>query len=245
MNTEEPLFSELKNQPAYKQIADKLQRAVMDKHLKPGDLLPIETELAIQFGVNRSTIREGIRHLEQTGLVERKGKRLIVSRPGVDQVGDQVSRVLVAHDVTFRELWETQMPLELLAARLAAGKTDPAMIARLERNLEATALLSCGDLAIVELDLEFHALIAEASGNKALLMAREALARLFFPAFKIGMFPQTAASRLLEAHTHIVNAIKLGDEDRAVDWMHKHIVDFRRGYELAGRDLDSPVPFQP
>lgn len=242
MSAVKPLFEQLKNQPAYKQVADRLQRAVLDKQLKPGDALPIESDLAEQFGVNRSTIREGIRHLEQTGMVERQGKRLVVSRPGVDQVGLQVSRALAAHDVTFQELWEVQMPLELLAARLAAEKADPTVLPLLERNLAATARVSQKDPEFIVLDIEFHALVAEAAGNKALLMAREALARLFFPAFRIGMFPETSGRRLQEAHGQILDAIRAGDAERASDWMHKHIVDFKRGYEMAGQDVNQPVP---
>ena len=239
-----PIFSRLQRSPAYRVVADALQKAVLEKTMKPGDALPIEGDLAEQFGVNRSTVREGIRHLEQTGLVVRQGKKLIVSRPSYDQVGDQVSRALIVHDVTFQELWEVKMSLEPLAAELAATAIPDELIARIEENIEATkrALKSGDDL--VELDVEFHGLIAEASGNRALVMARGAIARLFYPTYKVGMAAKAAGRRLVDAHVKIFEAIKTGEAETASNWMRKHIVDFKRGYEMAGHDVNEPVAYE-
>lgn len=130
-------FDRVKRAPAYKIVADELLKAVVERELRPGDMLSIE--LAEQFGVNRSTVREGIRHLEQTGLVERQGKRLVISRPSYHTLGDQVSMALVVHDVTFQELWDVKMALEPLAASLASASASPAHLARLRENLEEPA----------------------------------------------------------------------------------------------------------
>jgi GntR family transcriptional repressor for pyruvate dehydrogenase complex len=49
-------------------------------------------------------VREGIRLSEQTGVLRREpGKRLVVSRPSYDSVGDRVSQAMILHEVTFRE----------------------------------------------------------------------------------------------------------------------------------------------
>ncbi|NNE21894.1 MAG: FadR family transcriptional regulator [Rhizobiales bacterium] len=239
-----PIFSRLQRPPAYKIVADALQKAVLEKTLKPGDAFPIEGDLAAQFGVNRSTVREGIRHLEQSGLVVRQGKKLVVSLPSYDQVGDQVSRALIVHDVTFQELWEVKMALEPLAAELAAAAITDDQINRMEANIEATrrALKNGDDL--VALDIEFHALIAEASGNRALVMARGAIARLFYPTYKVGMAAKAAGRRLVDAHANIFEAIKAREAQTAAEWMRKHIIDFKRGYEIAGHNVSEPVAYE-
>jgi len=243
-SAESPLFSRLQRTPAYKTVADALQKAVLEKTLKPGDALPIEGDLAQQFGVNRSTVREGIRHLEQTGLVVRQGKKLIVSRPSYDQVDEHVSRALIVHDVTFQELWEVKMALEPLAAQLAAGVISDELIDRIGKNIEATKIAQKSGDDLVALDIEFHALIAEASGNRALVMARGAVARLFYPTYKVGMAAKTAGQRLVSAHVKIFEAIKAGQADESAEWMSKHIVDFRRGYQVVGRDVNEPVTYE-
>ena len=75
-------IGKLKAPPAYQIISTELQRMILAGTLKPGDPLPPETELAERFGVNRSTLREGVRQLETEGLVSREGrKRLIVTIP--------------------------------------------------------------------------------------------------------------------------------------------------------------------
>jgi len=243
MSDSEYRFNKVKRTPAYKIVADELLKAVVERELRPGDLLSIESDLAEQFGVNRSTVREGIRHLEQTGLVERHGKRLVVSKPSYSMLGDQVSMALVVHDVTFKELLDVKMELEPLAARLASANIDEDLLKRLEENLSATKEVLAQGADLVPLDLEFHELIADAASNRALAIARMAIARLFYPAYRAGMFPENSGQRLVAAHEIILDAIKHKDAEKASEWMRKHIIDFRRGYELAGLDIDAPVPW--
>lgn len=236
-----PMFDRLHVAPAYKIVSDTLQRAIVERQLKPGEALPTEGDLAEQFGVNRSTIREGVRSLEQFGYVRRQGKKLIVTRPSQDQIGDHLSKTLMLHDVSFQELWEVKMVLEPLSAQLAAINATDEQIERMQQNINAMKAALEANQDLVKLDIEFHALIAEAARNQAMIMAREALARLFYPAYKASMFAETAGHRLLEAHTYILAAIRTHDPDTASDWMRKHIVDFKRGYEIAGLKLSDPM----
>src|SRR6202035_4008312 len=81
-----------------------------------------ETELARQFGVNRSTVREALRELESNGLVMRRAgsKLMSVTRPQHFAIAGAVTRGLVMHDVTFREVWEALTLLEPPIAESAA-----------------------------------------------------------------------------------------------------------------------------
>jgi len=228
--------------PAYKLVADAIERQILQGTLKTGDVLPAETALATQFGVNRSTVREGIRSLEQNGLVRREGgKKLFASRPRHADTAAQVSRAMLLHDVTFLNLWETIAALEPVAAALATERATEQEIAALEDNLMRTQRSLTNRESLTELDIEFHHLVAVAAHNPALLLSREPLSHLFYPAFYQVMDRLNARERLLSAHTRIVECIRNRDMQQARTWMDKHIVDFRRGYELADLDIHAVV----
>ena len=62
-------FSRLERAPAYRLVYDAIEKQIFTGTLKVGDPLPAETLLAEQFGVNRSTVREGIRLLVIGGAI--------------------------------------------------------------------------------------------------------------------------------------------------------------------------------
>ncbi len=228
--------------PAYKVVSNAIEQQIMQGVIKAGDVLPSETALAEQLGVNRSTVREGIRLLEQNGLVRRQGgKKLFASVPRYHETAAHVSRAMVLHEVTFQELWETIMALEPVAAELAAERATEAEVAALDDNLERTRRSLANSESLTELDIEFHHLIAKASHNRALLLAREPLSHLFYPAFYNVMSRLNAGERLFYAHDRIVEGVRNRDPKAAREWMEKHIVDFRRGYELANLDIHAQV----
>ncbi|KKM97836.1 hypothetical protein LCGC14_1164080, partial [marine sediment metagenome] len=208
-----------------------------------GDRLPTEAELAARLGVHRSTTREGLRLLEESGLVQRRtGRRLYASAPRAEDLSTRASRALALQRVSFDELWQLLLALEPAAAAQAALAIQPEQIETLEDNLARTRVAVTEGSVLTTLDLEFHALIAEATGNATWQLAREPAAMLLFPANE-RMLPRLsqAGTRLIEAHEHIIAAFKKRDATLAADWMRRHINDFRRGYVLAGCDPDEPV----
>jgi len=232
--------------PGYRRVADALEQQILSGRLKPGDLLPTEGELADQLGVHRSTIREGIRALESAGLVKRAGaKRLAVAVPDRREVIWSVTRALGLGGITFPELWELLMEMEPAIARLAAGRVSPEIERRLRDNLRRTEEQLYDDEALVELDVEFHRLLAEATRNRALSMQAEAVGLLLHSATdQLYRRSPRARFRLLEAHRHVLDAVIAGDGKTAEAWMRRHIQDFRRGYIVAGMDFKGPIRFQ-
>jgi len=75
------------------------------------------------------------------------------------------------------------------------------------------------------------------------MLAHEPLLQLLEPSIMemIDRVPQ-ARSRIAMAHERIVSAITDKDAAAARNWTEKHIRDFRRGYDLAGIDLEAPIP---
>ena len=229
--------------PAYQVVSNELRRYILSGSLSPGDPLPSEVDLASRFGVNRSTVREGIRQLESDGLVRREGrKRLIVTIPDHADLTPRTTRALVMRAVTFGELWDVSRVLEPLASKLAAENITEAELAVLKRNLEATRHTVENGESPGILDLEFHTLLSEAAHNHALLLSREPVGRLLYPAFEQiqPQLPQ-AASRLIKAHGEIVDALERRDAQHAETWAAKHIEDLKRGWMMAKLPLDNQI----
>jgi len=236
------VFETVERMPAYR-VAEKAIRAkILDGSLAPGTLLPPEYDLADQLGVTRPTVREALRTLESAGLVERGARRrMAVTAPSTSVTTMAMHEAIVLHGISYRELWEVQSAVEPLAAGLASANVTPELLAELRVNLDKTADCLDDPAALAEADVEFHDLVAQAADNHALLLAREPLGALLFPAYGTVIRRIGPGRRLFEAHSRIFQALEKGDAETAQEWMSKHIVDFKRGCELAGLDLDDPV----
>lgn len=236
-------FERIKARPAYELVAEEIERQILAGALRPGDPIGTESELVKQFGVNRSTVREGIRLLEQSGLVAREtSRRLSVSVPHYHGLATRMTRALILQQVTFRELWHTSRALEPAAVELAVENRSEDDIAALEDNLARTRERQHDAAAVAELDAEFHKLIAQATHNRVLQLAKEPSSIMVRPttAHIITNNPK-GIPRLIEAHEHIVDAIRRQDREKARLWVDRHLRDWKAGFERSGRDLDSPV----
>ncbi len=238
-----PQFNRLQKVPAYRMLASAITEQILEGKMCVGDQLPTEAELCTQFGVNRSTVREGTRVLEEASLLRRESaKRLLVNLPSRQDVGSQLERVLLLHEITFDELLEAMLILEPTMARMAASRSRRAAVKELEANVAATEKAIAAGRSVVELDIAFHGKIASLCGNRALLLAREPMSRLFYHSFEAVMSNVTGAGpRLVLAHRAILDAVRNRNPEGAELWMRKHIRDFKRGYEMTGLNPARPV----
>jgi DNA-binding FadR family transcriptional regulator len=229
--------------PAYRQVAEAIEREIISGRIRPGEPIGTEAELVKQFGVNRSTVREGIRLLEHGGLVRRdSSRRLWVGLPHYGGLAARLSRALVLHEVTFRELYEAALPLQIATVEAAVERATPEMIDALEANLQATAAVLRDAPAVAKLDAEFHTLIGKASGNRALQLAREPSELLVVSTTELILRAVAEGpERMLQAHRMYVDAIRRRDRAAGMLWARRHVEDWRRGFERAGKDLDRPI----
>lgn len=244
------MFRRLRLEPAYKAVSAEIERSILAGDIKPGMPLPTEHVLAERFGVHRSTVREAIRQVEQEGLLQRReGRRLFVVLPGLYDMAPRAARLLLLQQTTFQEVWEVAVTLEPLAASLAAHAADQADLQALEENTERTAQLQSrndesveANTQLVELDVEFHALVGRASHNRALMLAREPISLLYNPTLlQIHLHLPQSKARNLAAHRAILDALRRRDAAAASDWTRKHMVDFQRGFEMTGLDMRTPI----
>jgi DNA-binding GntR family transcriptional regulator len=135
-----------------------LRQEILSGKTKPGHLLA-ESAVAVRLGVSRVPVREALFALEREGFVEFSG------------TGRAFVKALTPQD--FEELYTLRLALEPLAARLASPslKADTSL---LEKSIKDTSRAKTM-LDVTRLDLEFHEIILEASGNARLLKLWQSL----------------------------------------------------------------------
>jgi len=237
-------FDQILLVPGYRKVAAAITERILSRELREGERLPSETELARQFGVNRSTVREALRELESGGLLERRpgSKLMTVSRPRHRAVAKDVSRALALHDVTFLEVWEALTQFEPPFAEIAARNRTPADLEGLSAACARFAQENADTDKAVRDTAEFFRAIGRATHNQVLGLVQEPLLDLLEPSLRvmIDKVPQ-ARARIAAAQRRILEAITKRDTEAARGWMVKHIRDFRKGYELADIALDCRI----
>jgi GntR family transcriptional repressor for pyruvate dehydrogenase complex len=237
-------FEKILREPAYRQVSKAIEEKILSRKLRPGDSLPSESELAQQFGLNRSTIREGLRQLEMGGLIVRRqgSKKFIVNRPGPDDVAAGVSRAMRLNEVTFAEVWQAMMILEPECAQLVAQQADKDALIKLGEVIDRLQTQGDDYAQAVDQAVEFFRLLAELTGNRVLVLTQAPLCHLLRPSLllMIGKVSQ-ARQRIKHAQGKILEACSNQRGEEAQDWMRKHIVDFKRGYMLAGIKLEQII----
>jgi GntR family transcriptional regulator, transcriptional repressor for pyruvate dehydrogenase complex len=241
-------FAPLVMEPAYRKVAGAIGARILNRALREGERLPSETELARQFGVNRSTVREALRELESRGLVQRRAgsKLMSVSRPHHEAIAEGVSHALLLHDVTVRDVWEALSILEPPLAQVAARTRTSDDL----KSISAAAVAFSADRddreQAVHRVAEFFRALGHATHNPVLGLAQEPLLQLLEPSLRvmIDKIPQ-APARIATAQRRLLEALEARDGEAAHAWMTRHIRDFSKGYELAGIKLEMRVTSRP
>jgi GntR family transcriptional repressor for pyruvate dehydrogenase complex len=150
-------------------ILRQLRDLVGSGALKPGDRLPAERDLAAQFGVGRSHVRDALRRLEFYGILQTLPQSgTVVSQLGVPALERMISSVLCLDRDDISALSETRVALEVETATRAAERAtraDVRAILQAEKAFRTRAL--AGDPALQE-DLALHLAIAQAAHNAVL-----------------------------------------------------------------------------
>jgi GntR family transcriptional regulator, transcriptional repressor for pyruvate dehydrogenase complex len=236
-------FDRIETKTAYEKVAEAIERRILSGDLRVGEALGPEMELAKQFGVNRSTVREGIRLLEQSGLVMREAsRRLVVTAPQYQRLTSRMTRSRILEQVTFRELYNASLVLEIGILEQAVDKRTNDDISALKANIAETVKNQKNPTAVAQGDSEFHRLVCDAAHNPVLAMAKEPSSMFVrqVTAFILSNHPK-GIQRLIAAHVHILNALRRRDPIAARLWMERHLQDWWAGFELSGIHPDAPI----
>src|ERR1700744_5556949 len=208
---------------------DKLKRAEelrlqLDDEIVTGGLAPgaalDETDIALRFSVSRTPVREALRQLAASGLVEARAHRgAVVAQPSIERLGG---------------MFEAMAELEALCAGLAAERMTPAERHQLEAIHEELRVLShAGDPdRFHQVNERFHNAIYAGSQN-AYIAEMTLATRVRVQPFRRAQFRNLG--RLAKSHAEhdrVVVAIMRGDKTGAENAMRDHIELVRDEYEI-------------
>ena len=154
------------------EIAEILQRKILEMNLKEGDRLPSHEELAQQLGVSKASLREGLQKLSTMGVIDlRQGLGTIVATPQIANYLKILSPRLITSGSTLSDLFEARKCIESTTVANAADMASEKNINDLRDSLsEMEKALQKEDTAtFLRKDVEFHNLIAKAGKNEVLL----------------------------------------------------------------------------
>lgn len=168
-------FRPVRARRTFEEIAAQIRERINSGACKPGDRLPDAPMLAAQFKVGRNAVREAIRALEIAGVVSlRKGAHGgVFIRAGGDPrvVAEGFNDMLRLGGITLDHVTEARLWAEDAAVRAACQRLAEAELLALEENVaEAARCFAAGDLATkAELNIEFHNILARATGNPIMM----------------------------------------------------------------------------
>lgn len=229
------LFTAVRRARSSDEVVAQIRRAILDDRLKEGDRLPGERDLCREFDVSRATLREGLRTLEALGVVViRPGSTggIFVSEPQGDQVGAALEALLRFRRATVEELAEFRVSFEGESAYWAALRATDEDVDRLlliARRFHELALDETAPWApFVEIDIEFHEAIAEASKNQVRVAIMLGIHRALSEA-SASIADQTRGPVRLaigrELHA-IAEAVRQHDAPLAAKRMRRHVKKF-------------------
>ena len=220
-----PVFEAIRRDKVYEAVARQLETLILEK-LKPGDKLPPERELAEMFAVSRSSIRDAIRSLELSGLVEpRQGVGTVVCEVTADSLLNPLVNALKRRQELVSELLEVRKMIEPPLAARAATHASEDEIKEMEDILRRQAEKIARDEMTIEEDSEFHYTIAMASGNSVVLKVLDLLMDLLRETRERSLQLVGRPQKSLAGHRQILAAIKKSDASAAEAAMRKHIED--------------------
>jgi DNA-binding GntR family transcriptional regulator len=175
----------------------------------------VESRLAAMLGVSRGPVREALYHLEQQGLVRRHPYR-----------GSYVASFAPQE---LAEVFILRAELESLAARLAVvrGAVNQSNIATLEHLVEKIdrAARSGDWSSLLDLDMEFHRLVAEWSGHQRLIAILDGLRTHTRIAIALANRNVEAIHGIVETHRAVLEALASGDLPRVDRETKRHVLE--------------------
>lgn len=216
------------------QVEETIRAAILSGDLKSGELLPPEAELARQFNVSRSTLREALRVLTSQHLITKvpgaRGGNFVQS-VDYQSIGaaviDAVDNLMALGNIEFDEVADARQHLEVPAVRLAAEHRSDEQLAKLTEIVERQKTSSVEDPEVADLDRQFHTLIATASGNRVLAALVAALHHATEPVHYLDLSPEVGRTTVKQ-HQAILRAIRDGDAAAGETAIVQHLTYLRR-----------------
>ena len=205
----------------------RFQQLLGEGLLAPGAKLPPERELAANFGVARSSLRQALKVLEIMGVITQKvGDGSYLNLDASSVLAVPMEFLFLLDDTSLQELTEMRLMMEPALAAKAAARAGTHHIAALRQSIVDLERSELDRVRLVASDLLFHRTIFLASGNRL-------AGRLFHTIHRAMLNMMIVTSQLvdlehtLQFHRPILDAIEKRNPDLAARLMLNHLTDAR------------------
>ena len=218
----EAVFKPVQPPTTFEETVERLGTAIRLGLLAPGTRLPAERDLAEQLGISRSTLRQALTTLVQSGhLVARRGRAggtFVADEPPIAQdaggppLGEEARAVL-----DYRVIVETG------ATVLAAERAGSEDFDRLDRFIEEMSLAEGARFEVYRrADVRFHLGLAEACHSPMVVAAMTEVQGQMTDLIQRIAHPDEVLTRSNEQHRRLVALLRRGETPAAVSVMREH-----------------------
>ncbi|CAM4119634.1 FadR/GntR family transcriptional regulator [Bacillus manliponensis] len=224
-------YKSIKPKKIYEEVSEAILSMIKDGTLKPGDKLLSVHQLAEQFQVGRSAVREALSALRAMGLIEMKqGEGTYVKNFDASSLTTSLNHTLLIKQEDIVNLLEVRKVLEVGAVRAAVTRRTEENLHNMKHWLGEMKRSAGNEKAGEEADFRFHMAIAEASHNSILLELMNHVSEMIAEAIgetrRILLYgEQTTAERLLEEHQKIYDLVLEQDVEGAQQAMLEHLTN--------------------
>ena len=205
-----------------------LYERVTSRQYKEGDLLPSQDKLAKEMGVSRNTVREAVNRLATVGILSaRQGLGTIIqsnhARSATLQIFEDIKK---DSKQDAADIISARYTVERSIVRLAALNIKKREITQLGQNLSLQSDAVAGEdvSRYTELDLQFHSLIADASGSRILSSVEMVNLELYRNIIPEIVFNSQHMKISYDSHKNIFQAISAHDPTKADEFVAGHIL---------------------
>ena len=219
------MYQMVRTSRLYEQIVVQIEKSISEGRLKSGDQLPAERELAQQFGVSRTAVREAMKTLCEKGLVEAYSGRGTFVTSGKPQSGRHSLPWLAntGDSQNARYVTELREILEPEFTALAAARIEEQQLAMMREAIDVMDRSMHDPDAYIEADLDFHLALAEAAGNPLILSLLDSIVAVLREV-RLGVFAVPGGpTRGQIHHKLILKAIQRRDPTKARKAMIAHM----------------------
>ncbi len=229
------MYKSVQIERLYEQIVDQVEKSILGGELKPGDKLPAERELAEQFNVSRTAIREAVKTLTQKGLVEvQPGRGTFVTNSTSLVVRRSIGLMVKIESArSTLDLVEVREILEPEIAAMAASRANEEDLAALKKAVALMDAAKDDPDTFIDGDMDFHLALAEGSQNVLILVLIDTLVDLLQDQRKRISLVPGGITRAQEHHQAVLQAVLNRDPDAAREAMRVHLQQIRTDYETS------------
>jgi GntR family transcriptional regulator, galactonate operon transcriptional repressor len=212
---------------------------ILKEEMPPGTQIPSEAEIAREFGVSRTVVREGIRELTVLGLLIKKQGRcsMVAPRETWDMLNPQLLATMLTYTAQRQklldDLFDTRLEIEAYAAAQAALHRSEEDLVRIDAQLGILKTNISDSTVFMEADMAIHTAIHVAAHNLVLSAIMRSIQGLLVISRSYTKVDSDTQEQALFQHAQIVDAVHAQDPEKAHQAMHNHLLWSRKVSKLS------------